>query len=234
VLPVIALLLAASSAIADSVATRERQLLKVADDVYVIRYKEDPSPGFIFANTTVIIGDREVFVVDSDQTPAQACEDIAQIHQLTDKPVRYLLNTHWHTDHNGGNHEYMAVFPSIAIIATSETRKMMDEFAPYVLSFWMKQVTAVREGLTRRLQTGKGSDGKPLTEADKNALPARLKMVDDFVADVKTFVYQPPTITFEHELTLYMGARAARFRYDSWEGQIPAVTQSFIRQIKAS
>jgi hypothetical protein len=89
----------------------------------------------------------------------------------------------------------MAVFPSIAIIATSETRKMMDEFAPYVLSFWMKQVTAVREGLTRRLPTGKGSDGKPLTEADKNALPARLKMVDDFVADVKTFVYQPPTIT---------------------------------------
>ena len=35
-LPVIALLLAASSAIADSVATRERQLLKVADDVYAI------------------------------------------------------------------------------------------------------------------------------------------------------------------------------------------------------
>ena len=194
------------SASSDLMANKERQVVKVAEGVYVIRHKEDPSPGFVFANTTVIIGERETFVVDSGQTPTQALEDIAQIRTLTDKPVRYLVNTHWHTDHNGGNHEYMAAFPSISIISTAETRKMMDEFAPHVVNSWLSQATTSREGLTQMLKNGKGADGKPFTDEKIAAIRDRLKMVDNFTADAKNFVYQQPTLTFEHELALDAGA----------------------------
>lgn len=48
---------------------------------------QDPYPGWVHGNTTVIIGEREVFVVDSTQFPSAAREDIAQIKQWTDKPV---------------------------------------------------------------------------------------------------------------------------------------------------
>src|SRR5215210_6371860 len=101
---------------ADSVNTKERTVTKVAEGVYVIRHKDAPDT-FPQGNTTVIIGDREVFVVDSCYLPSSAREDIAQIRQWTSKPVRYLLNTHWHYDHTLGNGTYWDGFPSLTIIA---------------------------------------------------------------------------------------------------------------------
>src|SRR6202022_1918629 len=90
--------LVAVGATPDTVLSPQRQVTKITDNIYTIRHK-DPMPGWVHGNTTVIIGEREVFVVDSCQTPSAAQEDIAQIRQWTDKPVRYLLNTHWHADH---------------------------------------------------------------------------------------------------------------------------------------
>jgi cyclase len=83
-------------------APNERQVTKLADGVYEIQHKNS-NDGNVNGNTTVIIGDREVFVVDSCYLPSAAREDIAQIRQWTDKPVSYLLNTYFHNDHNNGN-----------------------------------------------------------------------------------------------------------------------------------
>lgn len=79
-------------------------------------------------NTTVIVGSRDVLVVDSTRTSAAAQEDIAQIRGWTGsassggKPVRWLVNTHWHWDHNAGNADYRAAFPGVGIVAHRETR----------------------------------------------------------------------------------------------------------------
>ena len=104
-------------------------------------------------NTTVIIGDREVFVVDSTYRPSLAREDIAQIRQWTDKPVRYLLNTHFHDDHNNGNKTYMDAFPSLAIVAQEETKKDMDLIDPGNI----ERRTKGAGGDDCRLSAGKGS-----------------------------------------------------------------------------
>src|SRR6476646_8583188 len=73
-------LAACSSALADSVNTTERVVSKIAEGIYEIRHKDSPD-GNVNGNTTVIIGEKEVFVVDSCfQLPA-AREDIAQIRQ---------------------------------------------------------------------------------------------------------------------------------------------------------
>jgi cyclase len=60
--------------------------------------------------------------------------------------------------------------------------------------------------LTRRLDTGKGADGKPMSDAEKNSASAKLKMVDRFIDNANGFVYQPPTLMFEQELSVDMGA----------------------------
>jgi len=96
--------------------TNERRVTKLADGVYAIEHK-NLNDGNTSGNTTVIIGEREVFVVDSCYRPSSAREDIAQIRQWTNKPVGYLLNTHFHNDHNNGNRTYLDAFPSLAIIA---------------------------------------------------------------------------------------------------------------------
>src|SRR5438477_6977428 len=104
-----ALLLPLPKAGTDAFAA-ERTISKLADGVYEIRHKNAPD-AFTQSNTTVVIGDREVLVVDSCYLPSSAREDIAQIRQWTNKPVRYLLNTHWHFDHTLGNGVYAQEFP---------------------------------------------------------------------------------------------------------------------------
>ena len=50
-------------------------------------------------------------------------EDIAQIRQWTNKPVTWLVNTHWHFDHTLGNAAYVEAWPGVQIVATRHTQK---------------------------------------------------------------------------------------------------------------
>src|SRR5687768_11083925 len=94
-----ALIVAAGTLPAQS--ARNFDVVKLADGVYVFVQRE-PLMSPIDGNTTVIINDADVVVVDSKATPATAREVIAEIRKLTDKPVRFLINTHWHGDHHYG------------------------------------------------------------------------------------------------------------------------------------
>src|SRR5215467_9903599 len=76
------LLLSASATLAQT----ERKVTRLADGIYEIQHR-DTGVGFVSGNTTVIIGERQVFVVDGCFLPSAAREDIAQIRQWTDKPV---------------------------------------------------------------------------------------------------------------------------------------------------
>jgi len=211
-LPALVFGLQDSLATADSVETSQRQATRIVDGVYTIRHK-DPFPGWVNGNTTVIVGSREVFVVDSCQMPSEAREDIAQIRRWTDKPVRYLLNTHWHTDHNGGNHEYLTAFPSLAIIAHVETRKLMDGNGPRVPTLWLKDAATSRTTLNHRLETGKGRDGKSLTETQREDATAKLALLNRISDDAKAFVYEAPTLTFDQDLIVDLGGLEVEVKY---------------------
>ena len=55
------------------------------------------------SNAGFVIGDDGVLVVDSLFTPDAAKALVAEIHRLTPKPIRYVVNTHYHLDHTGGD-----------------------------------------------------------------------------------------------------------------------------------
>src|SRR6202050_2797156 len=120
-----ALLIAAGPSYGDANA---RMITKLADGVYEIQHEN--SPGGASGNTTVINGDREALVVDSAFFPSVAREDIEQIRKWTDKPVAFLLITHYHNDHNNGSSDYMAEFHNLTIIAQQETHKEIDLIQP--------------------------------------------------------------------------------------------------------
>ena len=69
------------SAAAAQQAHAETTMTKLAEGVYEIQHEPN-------GNTTVIIGDRQVLVVDTCFLPSAAREDIAQIRKWTDKPDR--------------------------------------------------------------------------------------------------------------------------------------------------
>lgn len=197
---------------ADSVASRQRTATKIADGVYVIRHK-DPPDHFLQGNTAVIIGSTGVLVVDSCYLPSSAREDIAQIRQWTDKPVRYLLNTHWHNDHNQGNAAYAEAFPALTIIAQTETAKAMAFRESAYLREYPQRIATFQ----RQLDTGIGPDGKPLTDAEKEDLKNAVaggKAANDIVsAEFRNLQVRIPDLTFDRSLDLDLGGREVQIRF---------------------
>ncbi|HEY2047833.1 MAG TPA: MBL fold metallo-hydrolase [Caulobacteraceae bacterium] len=55
------------------------------------------------SNAGIVVGDDGVAVVDAFFTPDAARALLATIRQITSKPVRYVVNTHYHVDHTGGD-----------------------------------------------------------------------------------------------------------------------------------
>jgi cyclase len=190
----------------DTLLTEERKVTELAPGVYEIQHK-DPLPGWVNGNTVVVIGDREVLVVDSCQVSSFAKEDIAQIRQWTSKPVRYVVNTHWHQDHNGGNRDYLEAFPGVAIVAHPMTKVMIDSTIPNAGPEMLKQANELHERLTKRLETGKEDDGRPLTDERRAVTQTRLAQIEQVQAAAKTFTYQLPTFTFDSELSIDLGGR---------------------------
>ncbi len=65
---------------------------KIADGVY---YATGIVPG-LGSNNVVVVNDTDVLVVDNGTSPAGARAFVEDIKKLTDKPVRYVGNRHWH------------------------------------------------------------------------------------------------------------------------------------------
>src|ERR1700730_11424003 len=91
---------------------------KIADGVYY-------ATGGFGSNNVVIVDDDDVLIVDTGTTPAAARAFVADIKMLTSKPVRYVVNTHWHFDHTDGN----SIFgPEVQIMAHEFVRTAITTF----------------------------------------------------------------------------------------------------------
>jgi len=91
----------------------EIKVTKVAGNVYML----EGSGG----NIGVSVGDDGLLIVD-DQFAPLADKIRAALKGLADKKLRFILNTHWHGDHTGGN---VAFGPEAAIIAHDNVRKRL-------------------------------------------------------------------------------------------------------------
>ena len=92
----------------------EIQTAKLADGVYMLR-----GAG---GNVGLSVGEDAVFLVDNDYAPLTA-KIAAAIAALTPKPVKFVLNTHWHSDHTGGNENLGKA--GALIVAQDNVRKRM-------------------------------------------------------------------------------------------------------------
>jgi glyoxylase-like metal-dependent hydrolase (beta-lactamase superfamily II) len=96
------------------------ELRKLAENVYVF-----VQPALIWHSTAgVIVRDRDVVVVDSLTNEAMTRSLIEEIRNITDNPVRLLINTHSHADHVYTNH----LFPSATAVCSLRGREKTREF----------------------------------------------------------------------------------------------------------
>ena len=92
----------------------EIKVTKVAGTVYMLQG--------MGGNIGVCAGDDGILIVDDQYAPL--AEKIrAALKGITDKPVKFVLNTHWHLDHTGGNQYFGETAP---IIAHENVRKRLE------------------------------------------------------------------------------------------------------------
>ena len=185
-------------------AQADRRVTALAEGVYEIEHA-----GYGGGNTTVILGDRQVLVVDTCFLPSAAREDIAQIRKWTDKPVSFVLNTHFHNDHNIGNRAYMDAFPGVTIIAHAETKKDMDRFGPGSEGREKKSMARLQQMLV----SGKTASGVALTEDDEEQVRHAIAAESAVLKELKNLEFQSATLTFEHELSIDLGGREVQVRF---------------------
>jgi glyoxylase-like metal-dependent hydrolase (beta-lactamase superfamily II) len=80
------------------------------------------------SNTVIILLGDGVLVLDANSTPSAARSLIEQIKKLTSKPVKYVVNTHFHADHTQGNEAYPNALPAgVEIISSEATRANLEQ-----------------------------------------------------------------------------------------------------------
>jgi cyclase len=203
----------AGLASAQSNAAKTYEKIKVAEGVYAFIASE-PKSEIVSGNSVAVIGDDGVLVVDSGHFPSLTRKMIADIRQVTDKPVRFLVNTHWHPDHLFGNYVYRETFPGVVIISTPSTREEANKQVPTTyMKEMMDQIPGYSETLRQRLQTGKKKDGTPLTAADRQRYQDLLDDCQFFLPELQKAKYEPPSETFDQSVTVYLGKRQVNIMF---------------------
>lgn len=101
---------------------------KLGPDLYAYISEDDSS-----ANSTFLISNKGILVVDTGLNAEQGRKLLAEIRKISAAPVRWIVNTHYHQDHRGGN---STVGPDATIISTAYTRErvLQSDSAQYPIN----------------------------------------------------------------------------------------------------
>jgi cyclase len=212
-LTVVALLAFGNSACRSENAPKHTyQTVHVGDGIVAFIASES-NTDVVSGNCTAIIGDDGVLVVDSTNFPSHARQIIAEIKQMTNQPVRFLVHTHWHPDHLLGDNEFRTAFPGVVIVSTAFTQKAIVERAPKYVDGVAAQGPAYAASIRKHIADGKDDNGKPLTEADRKYFTDFANSVDFATSEFKQAKLIRPNLAFDHNLTVSLGKREVQILF---------------------
>ena len=168
-------------------------LTRIADGVYSYVDEKNPVPARSFgANAGIIIGKEGIVVVDTMISSKEAERFISDIRAVSDKPIRYVVNTHEHLDHSLGNADFIKV--GSVVVSHINCKKNAEAAASTILQ------KAKIYGLTDEMLQGTRVAVASLTFNDKMEIDLGDRKVELIYAgpshtDGSIVVYVPDTKT---------------------------------------
>jgi len=188
---------AGAPSVAPTISGKVYQFEKIADGVY---YATSNGPMAAGGNHPIIINDRDVVLVDDGTTPAAARALLQDMKLITDKPVRWVVNTHFHYDHTDGN----SVFgPDVEIIGHEYVRHAiadLDVIHREPLKSALTNMPVQIESLKKQL-------GDAKDPAQRATLEKQLAATQADLEELKTLKPTPPTMSYSSKMTLFRGQR---------------------------
>jgi len=160
----------------------------------------------VVGNSSFIVNDDDVTVVDDHVSPAAAWVLLEEIKRVTDKPVTTVINTHFHYDHASGNQ----IFDQrvVSIIGHEFTRQMLlgDPLAMPLYRGYITGLPGQIDNLRKRLEAE--------TDAAKQAaLRNQIAAAESNRAAQAELRPTPPDVTLTDRMTLYRGSREIQIRH---------------------
>ena len=173
-----------------------------------VALRDVPPGGVSDANVLIVVNEKDVVVVDANIFPASAREMVAEIRKLTPNPVRYVVNTHWHSDHHYGNQAYRDAWPGVEFITHPATRELiLSRDVPVLERNLATEYPAQIARMRRTLETGRRENGDTLTRDAREQLTRTLGVYEFFLRDMQKVRPVPATITVADSLVLHRGTR---------------------------
>ena len=173
--------------------TKLFDLEKAADGVYFAKARPQ---AMINCNGAVFVRSKDVVVVDAHSKPSAAASLVAQIRrEITDKPVRYVVNTHFHWDHMQGDHAYRQAGQNVDIVASNATKKLMSDLSVTRMKESLEQIPPQIEKLRKREES-------TASAAEKEFCADQIRQLEAYQAEMKDFTLELPTITFDDSYQL--------------------------------
>ncbi len=179
------------------------EFTEVVDGIYHARGTENLP---VWCNAAVIINESDVVIVDSHISPAAAAALLDELQEITQKPVRYVINTHFHFDHIFGNQIYP---PDVEIIGHEFTRDAIasgSSNSGRAYDLYIGGIPTQISSLQEQLDT--------VSDQEEQAqLEQMLAYQENLLAGVQSVEPTPPNISFSQNLTLYRDDREIRILF---------------------
>ena len=150
----------------------------------------------VVGNSSIIVNDNDVIVVDDHVSPAAAWVLLDELKDITAKPVRYVINTHFHYDHAHGNQIFDK---DVAIIGHEFTREMLMGGKSIQMPLYKNYVT----GLPAQIENLKKTVAGESDAAKKTTAQTRLQAAESNAASQAELKPTPPNMTLQTEMTLH-------------------------------
>jgi len=159
----------------------------------------------VVGNSSIIVNDEDVIVVDDHVSPAAAFVLLEEIKEFTNKPVRTVINTHFHFDHAHGNQIFD---PTVQIIGHEFTRRMLlnNSIGMPLYHNYLNGMPMQIEDLRKRIAAE--SDA-----AAKAKLQTQLQVTENNFASQKELKPTPPNVTLTTQMSLFRGKREIQIRF---------------------
>ena len=153
-------------------------------------------------NAAVIVNRDHVLVVDTHSKPSAAKALIRQIRdEVTELPVRYVVDSHLHGDHAMGNEAYPEVFgANVETISSVKTREWLEKLG-------VPRMQQTLDGLPRQIAEFRSRLEASRDESERAALVAQIEGTEAYLREMRPARVTLPTVTFDHRLVIHRGGR---------------------------
>ena len=172
------------------------RLDKVADGVYCAMSSEK---AYYVTNSVIVVGDEAVLVVDSGASPSGARRLIEAVRAVSDRPIRYLVDTHFHFDHAFGN---AAFGPETVLISHEATRALLG---PEALSG--RTYRGFADGLPARVEQLRTQAAAEPAADKRREIAAQAESLDAYGRELATLTLVPPRVAFSERAAVDLGNR---------------------------